>query len=197
MKVLKFSGKRIVTPKGIRGCDAPEQLLTAGITFFAMSKKKQPPLNIWNDIEKTWSMRLDIVFEGSMIVGIHNSDIEDVISSIDMLCRKLQIYKSEMEVIYKNRPPEKRSLIATYIYLIRDNNTGLVKIGRSIDPSLREKTIQSENPNLDLFWISPITQPKTEKKLHIILKDKRIRGEWFDLTDGDIEIIKTYHYATS
>jgi hypothetical protein len=161
-----------------------------------MNKKRRPPINIWNNIERTWGMRLDIVFEGATIVGIHNSDMDDVIDSIDWLCRKLQIYKSEMEVIYENKPPGKRSMIASYIYMIRDNNTGLIKIGRSINPILREKTIQSENPNLDLFWVSPTTQPSIEKRIHSIFKNKRIRGEWFDLTDGDIELIKNYPYVT-
>ena len=41
---------------------------------------KKAPLNIWNDIERCWVMRLDIVIEGQTVSGIHNSEFEDVVN---------------------------------------------------------------------------------------------------------------------
>lgn len=154
------------------------------------------PVNIWNDIERCSVLRLDIVFEGKTIVGIHNSDFTDIENDIDWLCNKLNAYKSEMATYYEDIPPVKRSMLKTYIYLIYDRGNGLYKIGRSINPATREKTLQSEKPNLQLIWISSLTDKKNEKILHDLFKSKRVRGEWFRLSKPDIEIIKDYNYGS-
>ena len=79
----------------------------------------------------------------------------------------------------------------TKIYLMIDKNTGFYKIGRSTNPSHREKTLQSEKPTIEmLFFYDAIVSD--EKVLHDKFKDKRIRGEWFDLSGSDILNIKNY-----
>ena len=160
-----------------------------------MGKDRQVPLNIWNDIERCWVLRMDIVFEGKTITGIHHSEFENVISDIDWICKKLQQYKSEMQCIYKDQPPQKRSMLKTYIYIILDQKTGYHKIGRSIDPQFREKTLQAEKPSHVMIWISPLTHPSTEKIIHKYFASKRIRGEWFNLNVIDIEYIQNYNYG--
>lgn len=78
----------------------------------------------------------------------------------------------------------------TKIYLMRDRRTGLTKIGRSKEPKVREKTLQSEAPLVDLlvYWDGVNGH---ERLLHDRFADKRVRGEWFDLTADDIaEITK-------
>ena len=35
---------------------------------------------------------------------------------------------------------------------------------------------------------------KNEKDLHSIFESKRIRGEWFDLSENDIEYITNYNF---
>lgn len=72
----------------------------------------------------------------------------------------------------------------------------LIKIGRSIDPEFREKTLQSEKPNCEIIYISPITNPKNEKLLHTTYKNQRIRGEWFILSNRDINDIKGFNYGS-
>lgn len=79
----------------------------------------------------------------------------------------------------------------TNIYVMLDKNTGYYKIGRSITPKRREKTLQSEKPTIEmLFYKESIN--KTEKELHIMYKEKRIRGEWFNLNGNDLNNIKNY-----
>lgn len=71
-------------------------------------------------------------------------------------------------------------------YLMRDSNTGYTKIGMSVNPRQRECTLQSEKPTITLFRVCDTL---VEKELHSRYAVKRVRGEWFDLTEADIERI--------
>jgi len=90
-------------------------------------------------------------------------------------------------IINNNSFDDKR----TYIYIMYDYNTGYYKIGRSANPAVRERTLQSEKPTIDLIkcWIGTWDD---EKILHRMFKHKRYRGEWFALNDNDIMMIKSY-----
>ena len=90
---------------------------------------------------------------------------------------------------------EERSGRMTRLYLMKDNLSDLYKIGRSISPKARERTLLSQAPSISLIWISDWVNREYEKKLHRIFKEKRIRGEWFDLTEDDIKYIKGYNYG--
>ena len=72
-----------------------------------------------------------------------------------------------------------------------DKNTGLYKIGRSINPKIRERTLQSEKPTIELLYFRE-GYDLDEKFLHNFFKDKRVRGEWFDLNFEDRQFIKEY-----
>jgi hypothetical protein len=77
-------------------------------------------------------------------------------------------------------------------YLIKDDKTGYTKIGRSFDPKQREKTFLSDCPTLRLIAVSELN---VEKQLHKDYSSKRKRGEWFDLSNKEIEsIIKTHSF---
>lgn len=77
-------------------------------------------------------------------------------------------------------------------YLMTDSNTGYTKIGKSKNPGKREKTLQSEKPTITLKLVC---DQMVEGKLHKEYAEKRIRGEWFDLTESDIEqIISEYGF---
>ena len=82
---------------------------------------------------------------------------------------------------WKDVPVEK-----TKTYLMLDANTGYTKIGRSKDPKARERTLQSEKPSITLF---AICDDLVESEIHKYYEKKRVRGEWFDLSDEDIENI--------
>ncbi len=79
-----------------------------------------------------------------------------------------------------------------FLYLMKHTN-GLVKIGRSSNPRLREKTLQAEDPRLNL--LAQFKEcGKYEKRMHAIFSDLRIRGEWFQLSDHHIEWV---HFVLS
>lgn len=85
--------------------------------------------------------------------------------------------------------PEKRAAKLTWVYLMKCNRTGRTKIGRSANPSCRERTLQSENPDVVLThrWQSAADR---EGWLHAAFEEKRFRGEWFDLDELDIATIE-------
>jgi hypothetical protein len=74
----------------------------------------------------------------------------------------------------------------TFTYLMLNNRNGYYKIGRSVNPKYREKTLQAEDPDVSLIWK---VAKNIEKKLHRTYSEKRIRGEWFSLTHNDVKAI--------
>ena len=90
-----------------------------------------------------------------------------------------------------NKQSSKKSKYLTYLML--DSNTNLTKIGKSKNPEIREKTLQSEKPTIGLFAICDLD---FENELHEKFKNLRIRGEWFDLSDSDIKFtMKEYGFV--
>tara|TARA_R100001443_G_scaffold28278_1_gene41425 strand:- start:354 stop:1385 length:1032 start_codon:yes stop_codon:yes gene_type:complete len=71
-------------------------------------------------------------------------------------------------------------------YIIKDENTGLYKIGKSLDPLSREKTLQSEKPTLKAV---KIFREDHESELHKLYKKQRVRGEWFKLNNIQLEYV--------
>jgi len=81
-----------------------------------------------------------------------------------------------------------------FVYLIIASN-GLVKIGRTVNVIQRLNCLQSMSPiPLKLIgYIEDGTASKIERELHLYFSDKRVRGEWFDLSNANIEFIKTQY----
>lgn len=73
-----------------------------------------------------------------------------------------------------------------YTYLMIDKSNNAVKIGKSVNPLKRERTLQSEKISIKLIYA---VDKDIENKLHKKYRDKRIRGEWFRLTKKDIHCI--------
>lgn len=80
----------------------------------------------------------------------------------------------------------------SYIYMMVNNRNGLIKIGKSIKPEARERTLQSEEPDVSMIFVSPLCLSSIERDLHKKFSEKRVRGEWFNLTSDDVMFIKKY-----
>jgi len=77
-------------------------------------------------------------------------------------------------------------------YIMVDGN-GFYKIGKSFYPNKREKTLQSESPNIKLIGVC---DSDIEQELHDEFNQFRIRGEWFDLNEKQISILfNNYNFA--
>lgn len=79
-----------------------------------------------------------------------------------------------------------------YVYLIK-NNSGSYKIGITINLERRIKTFQTANDNKLVLIDFTVVKDRilVEKTLHSKLKYKRLSGEWFQLTDIEVETIRT------
>lgn len=81
-----------------------------------------------------------------------------------------------------------------YVYLMIDLKNNYHKIGISNNPEYREKTLQSEKPTIEMLCSKRFPNRKIansfEQALHQAYADKRVRGEWFDLGDNEIQELK-------
>jgi uncharacterized membrane protein YhaH (DUF805 family) len=82
---------------------------------------------------------------------------------------------------------------ACHVYLMTDTTNNYYKIGISNKPYYREKTLQSEKPTIELIASKKYPVRKIaesiEKSLHSVYDKKRIRGEWFNLSENDVKNI--------
>jgi len=137
-----------------------------------------------SDRSEKESSRLTIGKMMTFINDVMNDNPTD--DDIDRVVTTMENLFDSME---KNRYPK----FEYKTYLMKDSNTGYTKIGRSIDPKNREKTLQSEKPTITMF---AVCEKDHESTLHNKYSNKRIRGEWFDLTDKSINsIIKKYNFG--
>lgn len=76
---------------------------------------------------------------------------------------------------------------SNHLYLMK-HISGFIKIGSSKKPNIRERTLQREDPRLDLLF-SAVAPRAVEYRLHAIFKDLRGRGEWFNLEPHHVDWI--------
>lgn len=82
----------------------------------------------------------------------------------------------------------RKSAFDVFTYLMEDTRNGLMKIGKSRNPVVREKTLQSEASSVILRIAVPADN-EFESELHSQFHHKRRRGEWFDLDALDIKFV--------
>jgi hypothetical protein len=75
-----------------------------------------------------------------------------------------------------------------YVYLMKNKRNGFYKIGKSIAPRVRERTLQSEEPEIEMVFKVQVDE-SAERKLHAAYAEKRLRGEWFSLSRFDVRKI--------
>lgn len=137
----------------------------------------------------------DVVHYGNIInffnyFGINLKD--GYKKNIDKYNKKKIEYKQQQELgkqiktdVYSYKPYTK-NLQKTYI--IKDKNTGYYKIGKSVNPIIREKTLQAQKPTYKLI---KVFNNDIESELHFKYKKHRIRGEWFNLNKVQLKYICT------
>lgn len=102
---------------------------------------------------------------------------------------KLEAYKSLFR--HNSSTHNDKNTKLNKVYLMYSESSNLIKIGRSINPNVRERTLQGQDPKMGIitYWIAP---KSVERELQELLIKKRRRGEWFDLNFGDLVMIRKY-----
>lgn len=102
-----------------------------------------------------------------------------------------QVLLSDMQAGYSlDYKKELKKEKSTYVYAI--SNGRHIKIGKSDDPINRMYDMQTSNSEtLSLICSYKCMNQKlgfdTEKSLHNIFHDKKARGEWFDITEQELQ----------
>jgi hypothetical protein len=93
--------------------------------------------------------------------------------------------------LFKNNYKIEKIKNKEYVYLMVNNDSGYIKIGTSINPRYRERTLHSQEPKIFIIaqWQC---NKQIEKELHEKFKEKRVRGEWFNLKFKDLKYIEEY-----
>jgi len=80
-----------------------------------------------------------------------------------------------------------------YVYVAKEEFSGRIKIGISKDPEQRIKALNTGNPE-ELILVTQFEAKKkgyqSERDAHLLLKDHKIRGEWFDKDTDYTQISK-------
>jgi hypothetical protein len=81
----------------------------------------------------------------------------------------------------------------TAVYIMADSTTKVYKIGISNDPNYRKRTLQRDKYSVVLYaYVYLTSRDKAfsfERELHQMFNEKRLQGEWFELTDEELESI--------
>ena len=96
-----------------------------------------------------------------------------------------RIIQDEAKVAAAESERLRRSRFTTFVYIMEDTRKAVFKIGRSRTPGKREKTLQSEVPETKLRFSIP-GEEVHEKQLQARFTHRRVRGEWFELTEKDL-----------
>lgn len=79
----------------------------------------------------------------------------------------------------------------TFVYLIKNPDTGFIKIGFSSNPEKQLEQLKTGCPNAQLLTKFRGTR-NDEGKLHKVFFERRIVREWFSLTENDVIAIQDY-----
>lgn len=102
---------------------------------------------------------------------------------------KQNIHQEKIDSVKEKINRKKRKGSETNIYIMIDDQTGHYKIGRSVSPLKREATLLSQKSSIRLLFYFP-SFSKVEIFIHEMFENKRVRGEWFELNNEDLELIK-------
>lgn len=72
------------------------------------------------------------------------------------------------------------------VYFCRAEGTPYVKVGFASDPEKRRAELRTGSPHQLTIVATFVGTMRVEKLLHALLADRRVTGEWFCLTDAEV-----------
>ncbi|TCI90025.1 GIY-YIG nuclease family protein [Tenacibaculum sp. M341] len=194
LKTVRFdyiNGENDLTGRGIQIDFGKSYFYDELLLFsFYLSKEfqKNDPIGIYN----TYSQYFRTILEQNGYFTITSHEASKYQKGFLIGKQKIEVIKSiEKRDFLKNFLKVNKIEIKegkTYLYLMLNEDTNLFKIGYSKNPIFREKTLQSEEPNIFTIKIWECDK-NIETKLHKLFNNKRVRGEWFNLNIEDLTIL--------
>jgi hypothetical protein len=143
-----------------------------------------------------------LAYSGTIQPLFYRNELETIRDACKKAIEAYDMYGFDDERVYKDNEAaiekefkklggERQKKPDTFIYIMKDEINGFCKIGRSVNPELRERTLQSEKPSIKLIYKCK-SFVSEENILHKKYNKYRFRGEWFRLTNEQIEEIKSY-----
>ncbi|WP_241475442.1 GIY-YIG nuclease family protein [Priestia flexa] len=126
---------------------------------------------------------------------IHPRRVKRLCETLDCTERDL-IGEKDDRTILRNRPYKLHHAqgdgLVYFIRALSGNLEGLTKIGYTRDMQGRlAKIYQDLKIEMEVtYYIATSDVVTLEQTLHNVFKAKRVTGEWFDLSDEDIELVK-------
>lgn len=164
-------------------------------SFLAHNYEGLDPIDIFNTFQSQTRSLLEkinyLTIDGTTIDKYENPEFFALgkrgIIRINFLDR-LTIYR---ELFSKPNLGIDPSISCDYVYLMLNKRNNYIKIGKSKNPLFREKTLQSDEPDIELVVAWQATSV-VEKQLHKLFPQKRKRGEWFELKLSDMKTIRNH-----
>lgn len=151
--------------------------------------------NSFQSLQKQMLEKLDYVTHGDELYDKFGGAHVDIILPYSykglIYIPFIDMTKAYRSIFIHNEQYEYFDKSKSYVYLMVNTSDGRVKIGHSTTPYRRERTLQSQEPvvNLIAYWVA---QKDVETELHKIYSVKRKRGEWFQLQMADLHAIKSF-----
>ena len=138
-----------------------------------------------------------VFFNGSSYLLPEKQVLIDMIKLIE---NTVEVYDEAKNIslklngIIKDNPTNKetqkvKKRASGFIYLLYCNANKLYKIGSSKNVIDRIKYLKTANPSIEFINSYPVESMLIEKEIHEQYKNKRVSGEWFDLSLVDVEKI--------
>lgn len=91
---------------------------------------------------------------------------------------------------------DSKGLNTSYVYFIRESGMQRIKIGKADDPEQRKKELSTGSAhNHEIVHLIKSENPfKTENLFHKHFREKRCKGEWFDITEKELRWIQREEY---
>jgi len=122
-----------------------------------------------------------LIKKNKKLLGIEYINIKEAYDS----CWEVLNYKETFNI---EREISNEYYSKTKTYIMKDSHNNLYKIGKSINPRVRERTLQSEKPSIKIV---KVFDKDIERKLHKDYSKHRVRGEWFELNKIQVKYICT------
>ncbi|MFD2627576.1 GIY-YIG nuclease family protein [Oceanobacillus kapialis] len=91
---------------------------------------------------------------------------------------------------------DSRGVNTSFVYFIRESGMQRIKIGKANDPEQRKKELSTGSAhNHEIVHLIKSENPfKTESLFHKHFREKRCKGEWFNITEEELRWVQKEDY---